>query len=425
MLAGAVPSAQRIAQIVRSQEQDLALRAQQRRLADAAACLPGVTTLLAGSAGGAVSLVAQLAERLAVLVAGVQQRCEAERQGVERRLEDVERRLEARLAACERTGLAEGAGPGPLGLREVQAAVDAALLGAEGRWSELLAELRGELRAELGGRADELAEGARLQAARLAQAEAALDSTAAAVKGHGHSLEQSAGLLREHEERLQDLLAGLEHERALGLDQLGGAVANLERCLDELWGASEAELQRLRLDLEALRRRSADGLLGLRDDVLRLVEARLEAELAHLRAELRGARRPAAAAAPPPPPPERRRCDDDGGAAGALARELGRRLEDAEARLSALRVRVDGQDGRLAGLLERAEAAGQQAQDAARQASLQQREDILAETDCQLRIVRQRVDTLGELCEELLRLGPEEELAPVHRRAARSSLLLR
>ncbi|CAK0886176.1 unnamed protein product, partial [Prorocentrum cordatum] len=70
-----------------------------------------------------------------------------------------------------------------------------------------------------------------------------------------------------------------------------------------------------------------------------------------------------------------------------------------EARLSALRVRVDGQDGRLAGLGERAEAAGQQAQDVARQVSLQQREDILSETDCQLRIVRQRMDTLSELCE--------------------------
>merc|ERR1719291_785023 len=161
-----------------------------------------------------------------------------------------------------------------------------------------------------------------------------------------------------------------------------------------------------------------------------MVEARLESELAHLGAELRSARQQTSAA---PAPLERRRSGDDGGA-GALARELGRRLEDAEARLSALRVRVDGQDGRLAGLADRAEAAGRQAQEAARQASLQQREDILSEADCQLRIVRQRVDTLSELCEELLlrqgtegvgrvhrALDEEEELAPLNRRASRSS----
>jgi len=301
----------------------------------------------------------------------------------------------------------------------VRAALDAGLLDASGKWSAQLAALRGELRSELGGRLDELAERMRLQASRLEHVEAA-------IGGHEESLERTAGLLRDHEEHLQGLQAGLEDERVAGYDQLEGAVANLERCFDELRVASEAEQQRLRLDVEALRHRSADSLLGLRNDVAHMVES----ELAHLGAELRSARQHASAA---PAPPERRRPDDDSAALAQLA-QLGRRLEDAEARLSALRVRVDGQDGRLAGLGERAEAAGQQAQDVARQVSLQQREDILSETDCQLRIVRQRMDTLSELCEELLlrqgleggagrgrRALEEDELASLYRRTARPS----
>lgn len=429
MVAALVPNAQRIAQIIRSNEQDLALMTQQRRLADAAVCASGAFALAPGGiAAGTVvdSKVAQLAERVSVLMAGVQQRCEADKQDVERRLEDLDARadarartLEARLAACERAGV-DG---GPASLREVRAVVDAGLLDASEKWSAQLAGLRGELRSELGGRLDELAERARLQASRFEQVEVA-------IGGHEQSLERTAGLLRDHEEHLQGLQVGLEDERVAGYDQLEGAVANLERCFDELRVASEVEQQRLRLDMEALRHRSADSLLGLRNDLAHMVEARLESELAHLGAELRSARQQAAPAAAPP---ERRRSDDDVGA-GALARELGRRLEDTEARLSALRVRVDGQDGRLAGMGDRAEAAGQQAQDMARQVSMQQREDILSETDCQLRIVRQRVDTLSELCEELLlRQGPEgcagrgrraveeDELASLYRRTARPS----
>ncbi|CAK0886181.1 unnamed protein product, partial [Prorocentrum cordatum] len=91
----------------------------------------------------------------------------------------------------------------------VRAALDAGLLDASGKWSAQLAALRGELRSELGGRLDELAERMRLQASRLEHVEAA-------IGGHEESLERTAGLLRDHEEHLQGLQAGLEDERVAG-----------------------------------------------------------------------------------------------------------------------------------------------------------------------------------------------------------------
>jgi len=81
--------------------------------------------------------------------------------------------------------------------------------------------------------------------------------------------------------------------------------------------------------------------------------------------------------------------------------ELARRLDQAESKNAAVRVRVDSYEGRLAGLAERMEQTLQSSLDASRQLAARLREDVLAEVECQLRILRQRVEATGELCEEL------------------------
>merc|ERR1719282_566826 len=83
-------------------------------------------------------------------------------------------------------------------------------------------------------------------------------------------------------------------------------------------------------------------------------------------------------------------------------KDLSRRLDESEARVAALRVRVDAHDGRFGSIGERAEASCQQAVEAMRQATLRQREEMICESDCQIRILRQRIDTLSELCDELM-----------------------
>merc|ERR1719401_489788 len=83
-------------------------------------------------------------------------------------------------------------------------------------------------------------------------------------------------------------------------------------------------------------------------------------------------------------------------------KEQTRRLDDSESRLATLRVRIDAHEGRFGTLNERVEASVQQATDAARQVAAQQREEILMETDCQLRMLRQRVETLSQLTEEIM-----------------------
>lgn len=137
-------------------------------------------------------------------------------------------------------------------------------------------------------------------------------------------------------------------------------------------------MMRFRMDVDGLKLRS-ESLHGLRDEVLCAVDRRLEKELA----------RPNMPLEQPVPDVQR-------------GRDLLRRVEDTEARVSALRVRVDSHDSRFNSIAERAEAVCQQAVESVRQTAAQHRDEILSEADSQLRILRQRVEALSELCEELM-----------------------
>jgi len=80
---------------------------------------------------------------------------------------------------------------------------------------------------------------------------------------------------------------------------------------------------------------------------------------------------------------------------------FGQRLHDVDARLAALKIRVDNHDSRLSGMYERVEDKCHQAIGDAREVAAQHREEILAEVECQLKLLGKRIEAIGDLCEEL------------------------
>jgi len=428
------PSAQRIAEILRSTQDpwpreapanavDLAQRvvSQSRRMLDAGSG-PGASQLscqasqlgaaptAAALASGGDPKVSQLAERVSVLVAGqLQQRCDIEKQDVEKQLQQVGaqmdervRILEARVTACEhRAKLQERSGPDPqaaasaaLALREARALVGNSISEVEAQWRAHQTELRSEQQQQL-RQLEELADEVRHLAGRVGQAESVTGGFERAI--------------RRSEEHLQGLLAR-DSQHPPWFAQLEGAIAALERRLNEQQVATEVQLGRIRVDTDGLLRRS-EGLQNLRNDLLRETEERLQQEMDRLDAAHRFNHSQVHGQAAP-----------EVAQWGGAARDLSRRIDESEARVAALKVRVDAHDSRFGSISERAEALCQQAVEGTRQATLRLREEILNESDCQVGILRQRVETLSDLCEELMM--PQ---APCGRdeRAVRGGTLLR
>lgn len=352
-----------------------------------------------------------LAERVSVLVAMLQQRCDAEKLDVDRRITDLgasldarARAIEARLAGCEgRMGIVvDTIGVGGLdqdaGLREARVVVASALNEVQAKWQEQLAELQGDLRDTL-RQLEELAGQVRRCAGRLEEDECQ-------IGGQERSLERSQRQLQAFDEQLQALRAqqqesAVQHmtQQPPWFGQLEGAVANLDRKQEEQRMGAEVQMERLRLEVENLRRRcSSEGLRGWREELMRAVENRLDEEAERLAERVLDAASAGGGLA----------AGHSGGLGGAGRSPSAepqlkeqRRLDETEAKLAALRIRVDAHDGRFGSIGERTEALCQQAVEAARQATLQQREEILQEADCQIRILRQRVESLSELSEEL------------------------
>lgn len=399
------PSASRIAEILRSTQDpwrdtqvnpvDLAQRVvtQSRRMLDLASGPATVAFGPTGTSAAAAALpppasdakVSQLAERVSVLVAGLQQRIDTEKQDTEGQLKQVGvhveermRILEARMTACEERAAATErsasdaqTAASALALREARALVGSSMSEADTQWRAHHSELRDEQQQQL-RQLEDLAEELRHVASRVERAEGALGGC-----------EQA---LRRSEDELVDL-ANRTGQRPPWFGQLEGATAALEQRLLEHQAATEAQLGRLRVDTDGCLRR-CEAFRGLREEVLREAEHVLQQELDRL---------------------EQRQCSHTPAQAmpevaqwGSVARDLSRRMDDSEARVAALKVRLDGHDGRIASIGDRSEALYQQALDGTRQACLRQRDEILSEADCQLGILRQRVETLSDLCEELM-----------------------
>ncbi|CAK0855949.1 unnamed protein product, partial [Prorocentrum cordatum] len=260
------------------------------------------------------------------------------------------------------------------GLDVVAAEVDARVRGLEEGWERQLRELEERLQGGL---------------LRVGRAEHAIGC-------HGRSLEESAATLQVHAERLQSAENSRESAPPW-YAQLESAVASLERRAEEGRAGAEVEQQRLRLALESVRRRSGEALLGLRGEM----EARLKAELGHLAARLEegmaelSSTGPAGRGASLPPASRH----ELGG------HELGRRLDDAEARLASLRERVEAQDGRLAEVTERLERA---------RVERLRHEEADLEADCRQQLLQQRVAALDGFGEQLTRC-PRDTSAQVGR----------
>lgn len=398
-------SAQRIAEILRSTKDpwpreaqvnavDLAQRivSQSRRMLDTAGA-PRAASLAFGSPAAvpvgapvADAKVGQLAERVSVLTAGLQQRMDVEKQDLEGQVKQVGvqmeerlRILEARMTACEERATAQErnssdshAAVSQMALREARTLVSNSMSEADAQWRQHHAELREEQQQQL-RQLEEVAEELRHFASRVERAEGALGSC-----------EQG---LRRSEEELQDLHLRPGH-RPPWFGQLEGATAALEQRLIEQRAATEAHIGRLRADVDGMLRRY-ESLQGMRGEVLREADERLQHELDRL--DLRHSSH-----APMHAPME------VSGQVGSAVRDLSRRVDDTETRVAALKVRVDAHDGRLSSVAERSEILCQQALDSARQVCLRQKDEILSEADCQTGILRQRVETLSDLCEELM-----------------------
>jgi len=314
----------------------------------------------------------------------VQRQLEAERLDMEKQfvhigahMDERVRVLETRVAACEgRVEARDSYVDDP----HSQAAANAAMTRAvvqnslsevDAQWRMEHEELRIEQQQQL-HQLEDLASEVGHVASRVQQAEAIMGGFERTLR---RSEEEVQGLLTRHT------------QRPPWFGQLEGAIAALERRLGEQQVAAEVQLGRVRVDVDGLLRRT-EGIQGLRDELFREVEECLRQEFER-RLDLHrndSQLRSGGHLAP-----------DVSAWGGNGARDLTRRLDDSEARVAALKVRVDAHDSRFGSLGERTEALCQQANESARQAATRLREEILSEADCQLDIVRNRIEQLSEL----------------------------
>jgi len=401
------PNAARIAEILRSTDPwpkadgssvlDLTQRivTQQRHMLDYGPGLSGCNNvtiksidasglaagLPMGAAGSSVDMkVSQLAERVSVLLAGAQCQSAAIKQDLEQQLDSFSSRIEGRLASVEaRLSISEDHSshrerqrlPDDLHavdtgrvMREVRALVDGALAEVQGQWRSQRDELI-DGQQEQARQLEELGEHTKRGAARMQEAQVAFE-------GLQHGLDMQAETLQRTGTELRNLVSCGGPAPWYG--ELEACVVRLEHRVEEQRSAAEHQLGRFRSDTEGLRLR----LEGLREDALCAVDRRIDQEMDRVMAQR----------------PERHsdlHTDKD---------HL-RRLDEFEARFAGLKVRIDAHDDRFGALGERTEAACSQALDSARQAAAQHKEEILQEIDCQLSIFRQRMEAVGEICEEL------------------------
>lgn len=333
--------------------------------------------------GGEVN---QLAERVSVLLAGLQSQHDSQQKDMDYRLDTfgtkVDLRLthlEARMIACEdRTTAIER--------NDVDSPVfDAARIMRDSRtqMQNALTEVQSQWRAHHA----ELRSAQHEQSMQLQELGAHLESQTRKTRQVEQTLDDHERKYQRSEEELQSLLAC---NPPGWFRELESAVAVSERRTVEHLQSAEAHVGRFRMDMDGLRMR----LEAVRDEMMGAVEGRLAQESERMS---RSQRQGPATADPAQAAVDRgtiTRLDRQ-------ANEFVRRLDDADARGAAIKLRVDAHDTRFASIGERAETVCQQAVEGAKGVATEQREEILSEVDCQLRILRQRIEAIGQLCEEL------------------------
>lgn len=322
--------------------------------------------------------VDQLAERTSLLLIDLQRHCDGKKADMERQLLQIASgtdtriaRLEAKVASCEeqQKALSDRGGADSGTLKETRSLIGLAVGEFQAQWRAHQSEFVRE-QEELRNRLDWLARCVQQNSHRL--------------EGLVHLVEEHGSAIRHSEEQMTQVFVA---DPPPWYGQIEAALVSLEHRLEEHRSATEAYTCRTRMELDAFRHRF-DSLQVFRDDI-RHMKRDQEGDW---RAGNKGFEQ------------MRQEIHASGLQAGA---ELSRRIDDAEACVTALRVRVDAHDTSFTSLGERVEAICQQAVESASQAALQQREDILSDADRQVRILRERVDALAELCDELvMRRGP-------------------
>lgn len=302
--------------------------------------------------------IAQLAESVSLLVASLQRRCDEDKEELEQCMDKIDARLEARLSSME-ARLSEDGGRDS---REAHRGLIAALSEVpEAKYRSELAELRSEQHESL-RQLEELALSSHQNVLRVEKVERA-------------ALAQERCLRRVEE--TVEAMGGHPMDRVDSppwFGQLEGALLSLDHRCSEQQTAMEVQLARLQVECDGLRRR-AEVIGGLRDEVLQAVQEKIEAAVPRSLHE----RLPAAT-----------EC------------ALLRRIDDLEARTAAQRVKVDAHEARFGAFSERLEAACQEAVAQARVVAQQRRDELLKEVDCQLRVLRKRMDSFTELGDELM-----------------------
>lgn len=359
------PDASRIASILRAQDAwpvtsiDLAhrLATQQRQLVDKSDAFRLTTPsalVQIPLAGSAEAKVAQLAERVQQLVTALQKRCDEDKEELEQQMDKIHARLEARMGALER-GEDGTLGREATWLREARSMIGAALTEAQGQWRQELAQMKGEQRQQL-GLLEELADASRQSSARMEKAERALQV-------HERSVRRS-------EEQLKAI--GKIQEVPPWYAQLEGAIVNVERQVNEQQVAVEVQVARLQVECDGLRRR-AEVLGGMREEILQAMDEKVA-----------GCREPLGSA-------KEDRC-------GVLLK----RCDELDARLASQKVHVEAHEQRFRSFAERLEGLQQEVFDLLHEGAQKRREELLTEVDGQMRVLRERMDTLSELMDELM-----------------------
>lgn len=393
-----VPSAARIADILRSHQSwpkaetpvDVAQRvvSQQRQMINGGGgnLFFKSPDLAAGVPLGLESKVGHLAERTSLLLASLQQKAEEERKEMEKIVGEIGSHLEGRIVLLEgRLSVIEQHGTGAT----LQGAFERAGERHVEEASRVLQESRtlvgtaiDEVQAQWQEHAGELHDGLQEMAHRINEVVAEMQRMGPRVRDHDRNMKDIAHGMKRIEEQVQQAASS---DPPAWFGQLEATIANLENRQDEHRAQVDVSATRLRMDVDGVRLRT-ESLGNLREEILQAVDHRIDCELDRLQGTKPLGSSPQDMSQVQTP---------------RAAFDVTRRIDDADARIAALRVRVDAHDSRFTSIGDRAEAACQQALEGARQAAQQHSEDIFGEADCQLRILRQRVEALSELCEDL------------------------
>eukprot|EP00929_Paragymnodinium_shiwhaense_P095344 TRINITY_DN56423_c0_g1_i1.p1 TRINITY_DN56423_c0_g1~~TRINITY_DN56423_c0_g1_i1.p1 ORF type:complete len:399 (+),score=101.58 TRINITY_DN56423_c0_g1_i1:34-1230(+) len=308
--------------------------------------------------------VTQLAERMSVLLASMQRQSDIERQTFERQLEDVDARVRS---VCSQVASLDNLLDASSLVRQTKSCVSEAIGELRAEWMTFRSEHKCDHQ-ELVRRVGDL----------------------------GDRAERDGCRLQEAEDKLQKILC---REPPQWFWQLEEAVASMEKRLQADLGKLNVAMEQRRVECEGLRLRN-DTLQALQNSVVATVDERLEQEFERLARVGHAGLEPSTSAA----------------VHIRAAIDAGKRLDEVEARVSALRLRIDSSESRFRAIADRSDAACTQSIEAATTTVVTLKEELLRDVDCQLGLFRQRFESLSDRLDELAFTSMTQRSRPILQR---------